>query len=146
MKRLKFLRLDMDTLRLKISQESCKKTFVLIQNCFTKRLYATLSLRLIRGRICHNTVSNLWSWTFQVNFYSWKTQAFRKNNNIAAKYFNFLLLQEKKPLLHWKILLTLSTSKKNCIRTFKWNNLENDWGALLWKRNKVWICYSINVM
>lgn len=39
-------------------------------------------------------------------------QAFRKNNNIAVKYSDFLLLQEKKPLLHWKILLTLFTSKK----------------------------------
>ena len=39
-------------------------------------------------------------------------QAFRKNNNIAVKYLDFLLLQEKKPLLHWKILLTLFTSKK----------------------------------
>ena len=112
MKRLKFIRLDMDTLRSKIFQESCRKRFFLIQTFLKKMLYVILSLLLIRGKKYHNTVSNLWSWTFQLNFYSWKMQAFRKNNNIAVKYFDCLLLQEKKPLLHWKILLTLFTSKK----------------------------------
>ena len=59
MKRLKFLSLDMDTLRSKILQQSCKERLVLIQNWFTKMLYVTLSLRLIRGKICHNSLKSL---------------------------------------------------------------------------------------